>query len=266
MQAQDQGQLTASAADVYETFFVPALFGEWAPRIADAARLAASDDVLDVACGTGVVAREALARVGPGGSVTGLDRNPDMLAVAARVTPGITWREGMAEDLPFDDESFDAVLSQFGLMFFEDQVAALTDMHRVLRPGGRLVVAVWDSLERSPGYQAVTALLQQLFGTSIADAMRAPFTLGETANVYRLFDEAGVKDATLQTVTGTANFPSIDAWVHTDVKGWTLADLIDDAQYALLEAEARKELARFADSDGRVSFASPAHLVSAIKT
>lgn len=265
MQAQDLGQVTAGAADIYETFFVPALFGEWAPRVVDTARIARSDDVLDIACGTGVVAREALARIGPDGSVTGLDRNADMLAVAARVSPEITWREGMAEDLPFDDGSYDSVLSQFGLMFFEDQVAALKDMYRVLRPGGRLVVAVWDSLERSPGYQAVTDLLQRLFGTSIADAMRAPFTLGDTADVYGLFDRAGIKDVTLETMTGTANFPSIDAWVHTDVKGWTLADLIDDEQYTVLEAEARKDLARFADDDGRVSFASPAHLVSATK-
>ena len=265
MEAQDQGQVTASAADIYETFFVPALFGEWAPRTIDAASLSPSDDVLDVACGTGVVAREASARVDSGGSVTGLDRNTDMLTVAARVTPAITWREGMAEDLPFKDESFDAVVSQFGLMFFEDQVKALKEMHRVLRPDGRLVVAVWDSLERSPGYQAVTALLQRLFGTSVANAMRAPFTLGETADVLQLFDMAGIKNVALETVTGTASFPSIDAWVHTDVKGWTLADLIDDQQYALLETEARKELARFAHDDGRVSFASPAHLVSATR-
>jgi ubiquinone/menaquinone biosynthesis C-methylase UbiE len=75
MNATLEGQVTRSAADVYEAFFVPALFAEWAPRVADAGRLAPGDAVLDVACGTGVLARHALGRVGPGGLVVGLDRN-----------------------------------------------------------------------------------------------------------------------------------------------------------------------------------------------
>jgi ubiquinone/menaquinone biosynthesis C-methylase UbiE len=98
--------------------------------------------VLDVACGTGVVAREAARRVGPAGAVAGLDRNEGMLAVARRMAPGIAWRHGLAEALPFPDGAFDAVICQFGLMFFEDRGKALGEMWRALRPGGRLAVAV----------------------------------------------------------------------------------------------------------------------------
>jgi SAM-dependent methyltransferase len=266
MDAAQTGQVNRSAADVYEEFFVPALFQGWAGPVSEAAGLKPGARVLDVACGTGVLAREALTRIQPGGSLVGLDVNDGMLAVARRRTPEIDWRQGLAESLPFDDGSFDAVVCQFGLMFFEDRVAALKEMWRVLRPGGRLAVAVWDSLDNTPGYAAVTALLQRMFGDDAADGMRAPFSLGDRGHLMPLFAAAGIPDAKLQTMDGTARFPSIEAWVHTDVKGWTLADMIDDAQYeALLEA-ALTELKHFQQSDGRVAFTAPAHIVSAVKT
>ena len=172
MEAMDRGQLTGSAAEVYEAFFVPALFGEWAPRLCDAASIGPDKRALDVACGTGVVAREAVRR---GADVTGLDCNPGMLAVATRLAPAVDWHEGRAEALPFDDARFDAVTCQFGLMFFEDRVKALAEMARVTRPGGALVVATWDALERTPGYAAIVELLQRLFGEEIAGTLRAPF-------------------------------------------------------------------------------------------
>ncbi|GAB4223675.1 MAG: methyltransferase domain-containing protein [Kiloniellaceae bacterium] len=262
MDAMERGQLTKSAAEVYEEFFVPALFGEWAPRLCDAAGIAGKERVLDVACGTGCVAREAAGR---GAAVTGLDRNPGMLAVARRLAPQLDWQEGPAEQIPFGDATFDAVTCQFGLMFFEDRVRALSEMWRVIRPGGRLAVATWDALERTPGYAAMVALLQRLFGEEVADGLRAPFVLGEPGEVQELFDAAGIAESQVATQTGRACFPSLADWVHTDVKGWTLADSIDDAQYALLQQEAQEELKRFAGADGTVRFDSPAHIVTAVK-
>jgi len=256
-----RGQLIRSAAEVYDEFFVPALFGEWAPRMADAAHLAPGEAVLDVACGTGVLAREAQARVAPGGTVHGLDRNPDMLAVAGLREPAVHWRSGLAEALPFEDRRFDVVTCQFGLMFFEDRQTALAEMWRVLRPGGRLLVAVWDALERTPGYAAMVELLRRLFGEEIADELRAPFVLGDPAELRALFAGAGTATPEIHTPVGTARFSSIEDWVHTDVKGWTLADRIDDTQYALLQAEATTALGRFCQADGTVVFDSPAHIV-----
>ena len=259
------GQVNRNAAEVYEEFFVPALFRQWAPRLADAAQLAAGQVVLDVACGTGVLAREAAARVSPGGSVTGLDRNEGMLAVAGRKAPGIAWKPGRAEALPFADRSFDAVVSQFGLMFFEDRVAALREMWRVLRPGGRLAVAVWDAAEHSPGYADMIALLQRLFGDRIANELRGPFVLGDTSALRSLFQQSGIADVEIRTVDGRARFPSLESWMHTDVKGWTLADLIDETQYRRLLQEAPRELTRHVRSDGSVSFGMPAHIATAGK-
>jgi SAM-dependent methyltransferase len=265
MDAIAKGQVNKSAAEIYEDFFVPALFREWAERVADAAGLAAGQSVLDVACGTGVLAREAERRAGAGGAVAGLDRNQGMLDVAARKSDRIAWRLGQAEALPFADGAFDAVVSQFGLMFFEDRAKALAEMWRVLRAHGRLAVAVWGSLEAAPGYAAMTRLLQRLFGDTTAEALRAPYCLGDKDALRALFAEAGIAGAEIAARDGVARFPSIASWVHTDVKGWTLADLIDDVQYRTLLEAAERDLQDFVQPDGSVGFAHPALIVTATK-
>jgi ubiquinone/menaquinone biosynthesis C-methylase UbiE len=261
----ERGQVNRSAAEVYEQFFLPALFQEWTGRVADAAQIGPGQRVLDVACGTGVLARTVAERVGPQGMVVGLDINPGMLEVARRKSPEIEWRHGKAESLPFEDDIFHAVVSQFGLMFFVDQCAAIQEMARVLRPGGAMAVAVWDALENTPGYATVVDLLRRLFGKQAADALRSPFTLGDTDRLCALFTEAGLGEAEISTYTGTACFPSIESWVFTDVKGWTLADMIDNDQYVMLLQEAQQALRPFVKPDGSVEFAAPAHIVTAAK-
>jgi ubiquinone/menaquinone biosynthesis C-methylase UbiE len=265
MGESERGQVTRSAAEVYEEFFVPALFQEWASRVADAAKISSGQCILDVACGTGVLTREVAERVGASGSAVGLDLNEGMLVVAKRKAPNIQWRQGRAEALPFDSNSFDAVVCQFGLMFFENQCAAIEEMVRVLRQGGHLAIAVWDLLENTPGYAALTELLERLFGNEAADAMRAPFVLGNIQVLQSLFTDAGVPGAQIATHEGTAHFPSISSWVYTDVRGWTLADMIDDAQYQRLLQEAENELRQFVTPEGTVAFRSPAHIVTATK-
>jgi len=187
MSDSDRGQVNRSAAEVYEEFFVPALFEAWVGQVADAAAITTGQKVLDVACGTGVLARAAAARAGAA-NVTGLDVNEGMLAVARRVSPEITWEMGRAEALPYEDGTFDAVVSQFGLMFFEDRVQAIQEMARVLKPGGKLAVAVWDTLENIPGYAEMERLLARLFDEEVANSLRAPFNLGDTTALLPLFN------------------------------------------------------------------------------
>jgi SAM-dependent methyltransferase len=258
----DKGQVSTAAAEVYEELFLPALFSQWAPRVADVLELAPGQRVLDVACGTGVFAREAAARVTPGGSAVGIDINEGMLEIAARNAPEVAWSRAPAEALPFEDGSFDRVASLFGLMFFEDRSRAISEMLRVLQPGGRLVVAVWGSLEETPGYAAVTDLLERLFGSDIADALRAPYNLGRKDVLGALFAEAGAETASIHRVEGTARFPSIEEWMHTDIKGWTLADRIDDSQFQELLRGANADLREFVCEDGTVAFDAPARFVT----
>lgn len=252
----ERGQVTRPAADVYEEFFVPALFGQWPGTVLDAVGARQGDRVLDVGCGTGILARAAADRVGRSGRVVGVDPNGGMLTVARRLGREITWDTGVAERLPYADDSFDRVVSQFALMFFTDRPAALSEMARVLAPGGSVALATWASLDTTPGYAAMVELLGELFGEQEAEALRAPFVLGDAEQMVDLVGNA-FSDPQVTRHDGVARFESIDAWVHTDVRGWTLADMIDDDQYRRLLGEARRRLTRFTDAQGRVAFPAP---------
>jgi SAM-dependent methyltransferase len=257
---------TRSPAEVFEEFFVPALFQQWGAVVADAAGISQGQRVLDVACGTGVLACAAFDRAGASGEVAGLDPNEDMLAVARRKNARIEWRDGRAESLPFPDESFDAVVSQFGLMFFDDQRTALREMMRVLKPGGRMAVAVWDSLDHSPGYEALAAPIERLFGNEVADAFRAPFVLGDPELLLSLCADAGIADAKVARHEGTVRFASIESLLYAErMCVWTLGGLLDDAQFEVLLKEAQQALQPFVTADGTVAFALPALVVTASK-
>lgn len=233
---------------------MPALFQQWARRVSTAAGIAPGQRVLDVACGTGVLARTVQATVGRTGSVVGVDINDAMLEVARQAATGVEWRNGEAEALPFPDGDFDAVVSQFGLMFFRDRSAAVGEMRRVLREGGRAAVAVWGAIDTSPGYAALAALLADLFGKQAAESLRAPFAMGDPAALTALLGDAGFRDLTVSSESGAVTFPSMEAWMHTEIRGWTLAGTVDDAAFDRLLAEANSRLARFRHSDGSVRF------------
>jgi ubiquinone/menaquinone biosynthesis C-methylase UbiE len=262
----ESGRAVRSPAEVYDELFVPALFQQWGPIVANAAGTESGERVLDVACGTGVLACAARERVGAGGTVVGLDPNEEMLAVARRKSARVEWKTGRAESLPFPGASFDRVVSQFGFMFFEDRPAALREMVRVLRPGGRLAVAVCDALDHSPGYAVLAELLHRLFGHQVAEAFRAPFALGDPKQLLTFCAAAGIRNAEVVRVNGTVRFQSIVSLVSTErACVWTLGGLLDDGQFDRLLAASEESLRPFATADGAVAFVMPALIVTAGK-
>ncbi len=267
-----QWQVAGNAAEVYQRALVPAVFAPWAPLVVALADPRPGERVLDVACGTGVVSRLAAQRVGPTGTVMGLDLNPGMLAVAASAVAGpapaaaaITWREASATAMPLPDASFDVVYCQLGLQFFPDRAAALREMHRVLAPGGRLGLMVWRDIEHSPGFGILAAALARHVSDEAAAMMRAPFALSDAEELRGLIAAAGFRDVTIRPVQETVRFPSAERFVQDQVTGSPLAGHV-----AKVSHEARGALAReIGDAlrpylDGAaVAFPIEAHLASA---
>lgn len=149
--------IATDAARSYQAA-VTVFMAPFADSAIGAAHIAPGQQVLDLACGTGVVARKLVAAVGPTGRVCASDLNPAMLVVAEELGPAsISWAQAPADALPYPDSTFDAVICQQGLQFFPDRVAALREVGRVLRPAGRLAVTVWAAPEHSPYFAAQRA-------------------------------------------------------------------------------------------------------------
>jgi SAM-dependent methyltransferase len=257
-----------AAAIAYEELFVKGLFEEWTTSVLDAARINSSHRVLDVGCGTGVLARKAAIRIGPKGFAAGIDPNPGMLAVAEQLAPTVEWWQGTAESLPFQNQSFDAAVSQFSLMFFSDREKAISEMLRIIKPQGQIAVAVWDSIDRIPAYGAEVDLLERIAGKRSADALRAPFVLGNEQDLAALFRNAGATSVEIATQRGTARFPSIRMMVEADLRGWlpVMDVVLSEEKIQHILEEAQEALSPYLNSDGSVVFDSSAHIVSWTKT
>jgi SAM-dependent methyltransferase len=259
-------QISVDAAEVYEAKFVPALFGEWAPHLIEAAGIAPGQSVLDVACGTGIVARVAADRIAGHGRVMGLDINEGMLAVAQRLGPDIDWQHGDAADLPFPDATFDVVLCQASLMFFPDRARALREMARVVTVGGTVAVQVWASLESQPGYSAFIDVAARHAGPEAIDLLSSYWVLGDLELVAALFKAAGLEVTATRTRTGTARFDSIDDLVKTEVESTPLIDRISDEVYDSILKDSRAALKSFTAQDGKAEVPIEGHVITARKT
>jgi len=258
-----EAELTAGRG--YEALFVPAVFAAWTERLIEAAGLGAGDATLDVACGTGVLARRALEVVGKGGRVAGLDPAPGMLAVAQEQAPDVDWRLGPAEALPFEAASFDAALCQFGLMFFEDRPAALREMIRVLRPGGRVAAAVWAGPEANLAHAEVAGLLDDQAGREAGNAVRVPFALGDAEALASMFEDAGFEAVQVGVEQEEARFPSARVMVEADLRGWLplFGIHLDEAKIAEVLAAAETRLEPFVAASGEAVFEMTALVIEA---
>lgn len=193
-----------SVPKAYEEFLVPRLFEPWARLLLDEARLVQAQVVIDIATGPGTVARCAAPILGPEGRIVATDIARPMLDIA-RAKPSlnaaapIEYVESPAAPLSAPTCVFDVVLCQQGLQFFPDRPGALREMKRVLKPGGRVVIAVWAAIERNPFYAAIHTALRATTTPELADLITAPFSWHSTAELKMVAEEAGFHDVQILT-------------------------------------------------------------------
>jgi SAM-dependent methyltransferase len=266
----ERWQLGGNAPEVYERQLVPAIFAAWAPLLIEQAGLHPGERALDVACGTGVVARLAASHVGETGQVAGLDSNPGMLAVARSLRPPagppIDWREGDAGALPFGDATFDVVFCQLGLQFFPDCPRAVREMYRVLGASGRLVALVWRALVHSPGFMALAVALEGHVSPAAGAIMRAPFVFGDsTDELSGVLRGAGFRTVRIRSDVRMVRFASPEALVRHQVAASPLAGhvaKVDDTAREGLLREVAAALQAYVNDEG-VAFPIEAHLATA---
>jgi ubiquinone/menaquinone biosynthesis C-methylase UbiE len=226
----EQWQVAGGAARLYQRHLVPAVTAGWAVGLVDRAGLRGGERVLDVACGTGVVARAAAERVGRAGRVAGIDINAAMLGVARALPAGaraaIGWVQGSVLSLPFAEASHEVVLCQLGLQFVSDRPAALAQMRRVLAPGGRLGLNVYGPIEHNPAAFALAQALDRHLGPEASVAKRAEHALADPALLRTLAADAGFTQIKIVTQTRTVRFASVSAYVRIQLTATPLAGLL----------------------------------------
>ena len=201
----------ASFPEMYERWLVGPLFRPWAELTLDEVDLSSGDRVLDIACGTGIVARIAKERLGDTGQVVGIDVSPDMLAVARAVAPDIDWREGNVSSLPLNEgEEFDVVICQQGLQFFPDKAQAVSQMRRALADHGRLAVATWRSDDEVPFSRELRGVAERHLG-AIPDQR---YSFGDAILLERLLRDAGFRDLEVKTVARTIRFDDGEPFIR----------------------------------------------------
>jgi ubiquinone/menaquinone biosynthesis C-methylase UbiE len=247
-------QYSESTAENYERYFVPVIGGPVARDLVEAAALGAGERVLDVGCGTGIVARLAAENLNGSGAVAGLDVNAGMLAVAREVTPrsaGVDWYEANAEAIPLPDGSFDVVLCQMSLQFIPGRVNALREMRRILAAGGRLVLNVPGPTP--PLFEIFADALTKHINPEAAPFVHAVFSLNDANEIRKLADNAGLGEVRLTQAMKPLQLPPARDFMWQYINCTPMINAIAGAtneQRLALEREICERWQEFATGDG----------------
>jgi ubiquinone/menaquinone biosynthesis C-methylase UbiE len=241
-------RFVGSIPELYDRHMGPVLFEPYARDLAR--RLpSGARRVLELAAGTGRVTWHLLGALPPDGTLVATDLNEPMLEVAKKrigTDPRVTYRQADMQEIPLADDSVDAIVCQFGLMFVPDKPRAMAQMRRVLAPGGVLLLSVWDELANNPATAAFQDLTMATFPDDPPMFMRTPFSMGDASELERLATGAGFKAVRVETVGTTGESESATHLATGLVRGNPLWNQLSErgVDGPAFEARVAAEMAR----------------------
>lgn len=258
MRQQSEWQLGGTAAANYHRYIVKTIILGWSGDLVEVAGVQSGHRVLDVACGTGTVTRFVADRVGATGLVVGLDMNEGMLDTARALdeqgaTVQVEWQHGDVTAMLFPDSGFDVVFCQQGLQFFADKPAALSEMHRVLAPGGRLALSVFRSLDHCPWHRAVGNAVERLVSPEAAAVIRGSFAFGDREELRALILGAGFRNVHIRIESKLIRHASIVEFLPGYLSSTPVADAFTGLDEKVMEALTHEVIAAlrpYTDDDG----------------
>lgn len=259
-QYYDDTEFRLTAPENYERYFVPVIGKPLAKDLIQLANLRQGEKVLDVGCGTGIVAKLAVKQVGESGTATGLDINPAMLSVARSTTSpraSIEWIEASAESMPFPDENFDVVLCQLSFQFMEDKPTALKEMQRILAPGGRLILNVPGPAGKI--FTTFAKVLERNISTEAAEFANHVFSLHDANELQQLMRGAHFREIDIQAEYKILKLPAPKEFLWQYIHSTPMADIVSKATTEAREALERKIVEKWQkfQKDGSMYYQQP---------
>jgi ubiquinone/menaquinone biosynthesis C-methylase UbiE len=238
----------------YDKYLGPVLFEPYALDIIS--RIKDAKNVLELACGTGRVTRHLLNKIPADGRLTATDLNPDMIAVAKEIVTSdkVEWRTADAQELPFDDNSFDHIICQFGVMFFPDKAKAMAEAYRLLQPGGTYIFNVWDDLQFNPRSMMIKTIMEDIMGNDAPDFLRkGPYSWFDKNEIRGLLQLTGFKKVELEVVYKTAYYEKAEDLISGFVKGSPLsaylAEQTEELRNKIVSSLVEKVVSEFGETN-----------------